>query len=84
MFNISLFLEKFSKNIQSGQSNKIKIIEIIKKHTQVELSIKSLEIKNTTVYITASPSVKNKLFIYKNKILEEVTKSVSIKITNMR
>ena len=83
MFNISSFLEKFSKNISNIESNKTKILEIIKKHTNLNLLPKEIEIKNYIVYIKSSPIIKNKIFIYKNKILEEVS-ILLIKITDIR
>jgi len=63
MFNIEKYLEKFSKNIRNAELNKTKILEIIKKHTNLNLLPEEIEIKNYIAYIKSSPAVKNKLFI---------------------
>ncbi len=84
MFNISSFLEKFSKNIHSGEECNNQILIIIEKHTQITLPKESIEIKNSIVHITASPGVKNKIFIYKNNILVDIASYVSIKIVDIR
>ncbi len=84
MFNISSFLGKFSKNIADTELQKKQIVEIIKKHTQLTLSPKDLEIKNYIIYTNSSPAVKNKLFIYKEKILEDISNLIGIKIVDIK
>ncbi|KKR31680.1 MAG: hypothetical protein UT65_C0020G0009 [Parcubacteria group bacterium GW2011_GWF2_39_8b] len=84
MFNIEKYLEKFSKNIRNAELNKTKILEIIKKHTNLNLLPEEIEIKNYIAYIKSSPAVKNKLFIHKNKILEEISTSLSTKIIDIK
>ena len=84
MFNISSFLEKFSKNIKSAETSKKQIIEIIEKNTQIKISSEELEIKDYVIYIKSSPAVKNKLFIYKSKILEDISTSISVRIVDIR
>ena len=82
MFNISNFLEKFSKNIQSNENDKRQILEIIKKQTGIELSNQSMEIKNYILYVNTSPAIKNKIFIYKKQILGEINNQ-SIKMIDI-
>ena len=84
MFNISKFLERFSKNIRDVEIYKKQILEIIKKETNVDLEPDLVEIKNNIIYTKSSPAVLNKLFIYKQKILEDMAKSLPIKITDIR
>ena len=84
MFNIQKYLERFSKNIKSAELDKSKILEIIEKNTQIKILPVDLEIKNYIIYINSSPAVKNKLFIYKAKILEEISASVSTKIVDIK
>ncbi|MCX6701858.1 MAG: hypothetical protein NTX96_01525 [Candidatus Zambryskibacteria bacterium] len=85
MFNISLFLEKFSKNIQSVEIYKKQILDIIEKYTQIKISPKEIEIKNYIIYLKTSPAILNKIFIYKNKILEEIIQSIpNLKIVDIR
>ena len=85
MFNISSFLDKFSKNIKLAEVSKEQILKIIEKQTQIKLSPKQIEIKNYIICTLVSPAVKNKIFIYKNKILEDINNSIpDIKIVDIR
>lgn len=78
MFNISLFLNKFSKNIKDNSYLKGLIIEVIKNKTKIILSEGDLEIKNGTVFFIGTPGIKNKIFINKEKILLEINKNHKI------
>ncbi len=84
MFNIEKYLEKFSKEFKTAELHKGKILEIIEKHTQLYILPKNLEIKDGIIRINESPAVKNKLFIYKSQILEEIATSVPIKIIDIK
>lgn len=84
MFNISSLLEKISKQINSGEIDRDQIISIIEKHTGQKIENNNVEIKDYIIYIKSSPSLKNRIFINKNKILEEIggfskTKIIDIK-----
>jgi hypothetical protein len=83
MFNIEQFLKKFSKTVFSNELYKKQIIEIIKRYTNVDITEENIEIKNNIIYTTTNPGVKNKLFIYKNKILEDIS-SLPIKIIDIK
>ena len=84
MFNIEKYLEKFSKDVRNADLHKTKILEIIQKHTQLYILPKNVEIKNGILHITESPAVKNKLFIYKSKILEEISTTTPVKVADIR
>ena len=85
MFNINKYLERFSKNISSTEIQKKQISEIVEKHTHINILLEDVEIKNYILYIKSSPGVKNKIFIYKEKILEEISSLISsIKIIDIR
>ena len=84
MFNISSFLEKFSKNVKSAELYKQQILEIIGKSIQISVTPNDLEIKDYTIYIKASPAIKNKLFIYKSKILEEIATNLPTRIVDIK
>ena len=75
---------KFSKDVRNAELHKTKIIEIIEKHTQLHILPKNLEIKDYIIYIKDSPAVKNKIFIYKNKILEETSISIPTKVVDIK
>ncbi len=84
MFNINSFLSKFSRNINAIELNKQEIANIIEKNTKIKIPIVFLEIKDNIVMIEANGAVKNKIFIFKSKILEEVNSTLPIKITDIR
>lgn len=84
MLNISHFLEKFSKKIESLDSYNRQIIEIIKNETGLDISPNNLEVKNCTVYINSTPGVKNKLFIYKESIIREIGLVTSVKVIDIK
>ncbi|MFA5888739.1 MAG: hypothetical protein WCW47_00850 [Candidatus Paceibacterota bacterium] len=85
MFNIKNYLEKFSRRLYSSEEQKKKILEIIEKHTQIILSLEEMEIKNYIIHLKTSPAVLNKIFIYKSKILEDVTLQVKdLKIIDIK
>jgi len=78
MFNISSFLEKFSKNLKNNSFLKGLIIDVVKNQTNILLKEEDLEIKEGVVFITSSPGVKNKIFIHKENILIEINKTNKI------
>ncbi len=84
MFNISQFLERFSKEVKNSESNKIQISEIIKKTTGIDIKTGDIEIKEYIVFIKSNPSVLNKIFINKEKILSEFAVSTNIKIVDIK
>ena len=83
MFNISSFLEKFSKNISSQESQLKTICDLIFKHTKIVLDSKNIKIQNGTVYLDVSPAIKNKIFINKKAILGEMANFIP-KILDIR
>ena len=84
MWNISSFLEKFSKSLQSTESEKQHILDVIEKQTNIRLNLKDFEIKNYTVEVRATPAIKNKLFIYKRQLLEEINTFSSVKVVDIK
>ena len=84
MFNIEKFLEKFSKNIKNTEIFKKQIQEIVLKHTQINVPLENIEIKNNIIYTNSSPAVSNKIFVHKNKILEEIGSTLTIKIIDIK
>lgn len=84
MFNISSFLSKLSRNINAAELNKSGILDIVRKHTQLEIRLEDMEIKNAIVLIKASPAAKNKIFIFKNLIIEEINKTLPLRIADIR
>ena len=83
MFNISSFLEKFSKSISSQELETKTICDVVLKHTGIILDSQKINIKNNILYLNVSPAVKNKIFIYKQKILEDLNNQTAVKIINI-
>lgn len=83
MFNLAKYLEKFSRNISENNINKKEIIDILFKNTNITFDIKEIDIKNNVIYINTTPIKKNKIFINKQKILEDFS-SISVKIIDIR
>jgi hypothetical protein len=84
MFNISNYLQKLTKNLNSAEDQKKLIISIIKNKTQLLFVEDEIEIKNNVLLIKSSPGQKNKIFIYKNNIIEELKNSLNLIITDIR
>lgn len=84
MFNIASFLEKISKNLKSVDLNKDEILNVIKSKTNLDLNKEDLEYKEGILYIKSSPAVKNKIFIFKKNILDEIKSKISINIVDIR
>ena len=78
MFNISTFLDKIEKSVHSSKNDVENVKSIIYKHTNINIPVEQIEIKNSTAIITASTEVKNKIFIYKKNILDDCIKNVSV------
>lgn len=84
MFNISKYLEKFKKSIESGEVLNESIVEIIKKHTGISLTTNDFEIKNNIIYINSSPIIKNKIFIFKSVLKEDIKSKTSVDFSDIR
>lgn len=83
MFNISDYLDKFSKSINSAESDKKQIIKMIKNHIGIEFLPEKIEIKDCIVHLDCSTAVKNKIFTNKEAILDSIA-SLSIKIIDIK
>ena len=77
--NIAQFLEVYKKKLFAEEDDRKAIREAILRVTGVEIPEETLTIKQNTVYISGDSTVRNHLFLYKAKILEEI-KKVSPKI----
>ena len=72
MFNISSFLEKLSKNINSQELNSKMICDVIYNKTNIFIPKESIKTQNAILYLDINPAMKNKIFIHKQSILEEM------------
>ena len=84
MFNISSFLEKISKSVQSKEFYNEQIIDVIEKNTNIKLKSEDVELKDNIVLIKCSPAIKNRLFISRGKILEEISVFTPVRVIDIR
>ena len=84
MLNISKYLEKFKKNLESGEILNNTIIEIIKKHTDLDLKTSDFELKSNLVLLKTSPGIKNKIFIFKESIVKDIEENSALKNIEIR
>jgi len=84
MLNISKYLEKFKKSLESGENLNNTIIEIIKKYTDIELKLSDFELKSNLVALKTSPGVKNKIFMFKSEISKEIQEKTALKNIEIR
>jgi len=73
MLNIQGYLGKFSKRLNDLTHQKTQIVGIIEKYTQIIVLPEEIEMKDYVIYLKSSSAVSNKVFIYKNRILEEIS-----------
>lgn len=84
MFNISSLLKKFSRNIDTHDEVKKEISRIIQLYTGIPITSDMYEIKEYNIHVAVSPALKNKLFINKKKILEEISRNIPQKIIDIK
>ncbi len=72
MNNLGGFLDKFKSIFQGAKFEKDAVISIVNRVAKINLDEKDLDIKNFVIKLTASPGVKNEIFMRKQKILDEL------------
>lgn len=68
MFNISTFLKKFVDIQKNSEQVFLNILNIIKESSGVNLDKSQIEIKGDNLYFKISPTVKNAIFLNREKI----------------
>ncbi len=84
MLNISKYLEKFKNDINKGQFLVDNIVSTIKKHTNIDIENKDIDVKSNIIYINTPPSYKNKIFIHKESILIDINSISNIVFIDIR
>jgi len=72
MFNVKDYLSKFAKLTPPDDSLKKFFIRLVEKELKITLDKKSLKLQNKIFYLTASPIIKNEIFLKKNILLEKL------------
>lgn len=82
MLNITNFFEKFKKIEKGSRDKQNVVIDIVKKHTKIELSVPMFEIKEESVRFKCSPVFRNEIMMKKDKIEEDLKEQkIYLKIT---
>lgn len=84
MFNISNYLSKFTKNLDSNDIIKSAIVDVVFTVTNIKLQVEDIEVKNNIILVKNGTQIKNKLFIFKDKILLEVNKLTELNLIDIR
>ncbi len=84
MENISSFLEKFKKFLSSSVSVKQSVVEVLKDVLGVDVDTKSINIKNSFVFIKCSPALKNAIFLKKKLIIDGINQKTKASISDIR
>lgn len=71
-FNISHFLEKFKNIAPPDDFLKGIFVAAVKEETGIEIKKTDVKVEHKTIYVSASPAVKNELYIKKLALLERV------------
>ena len=76
MIEIKRFLEKFLGKRYSLDLIEKSVVEVVLKETGLGNSKMNISIKGSIVFISANPVVKNLVFLSKEKILSEISRTV--------
>ncbi len=74
------YLEKFKKILVDGPEKKRHISSTIQLITKITLGQEQIAVKDGVVYITASPALKNELFINRKRITEDLQKLLNTSV----
>ena len=69
---ITDFLKKFVNLERDNNAKRSAILEIIKKHTGVEIKKEELDIKGETLKIKSNPVIRNEIFMHLSQIQEDL------------
>lgn len=84
MKSLSDFLQKF-KIVLSDKTSEIRAVQkVFQELFNVEIPDSNIEIKKTTLYLSVSPLLKNKIFLSKESILQKLRTSGLNSITEIR
>jgi len=84
MFNIAQYLDKF-KNIGQGEKAfKEVVFFAIKEILNIEIERKNISIQNGELILKVSPTLKNAVFIKKEKILNKIKEKTTQKVLEIR
>lgn len=69
--SIQRFLEVYKEKLFSEDEKRKILVDVIKKKTGITLKQDALTLKKNILYVTASPIVRNEIFMHKAALVEE-------------
>lgn len=85
MEQISLYLTKFAGLIPKESLVRECLAEILTRHIGVSIPVELIHLRGSTVFVDASPMIRNILFMNKENVLKELReKLVKISIQDVR
>ena len=77
MEQIALYLAKFTGIVPQERVLREATVEILSRHAGIPITLETVSVRGNTVFIHASPAVKNILFMYKEDVVRELQERVS-------
>ncbi len=74
MQGISSFLDKFKNFVPRDKALKKELIRIVEKYAHVTIEPTQIQVKGFVAYLDVSPQAKSEIFLYRESILEELTR----------
>jgi len=72
MFNITDYLSKFNKLTLPDESLRRAVCELLQEELGVALDRKYIKVHNRVIYVTASPVIKNEIFLRKEFFIQKI------------
>lgn len=82
--DINKLLDVYRKRLLGAEDDRRKIIEIIARVSGITLNEKELTVRDYVLTVHAGAPIKNELFLYKTRIIEEFSKTLTKKIIDIR
>lgn len=83
MFDIGKYLDKFKKISESRDFLRNSVAMSIKEICNIEIDPKKIDVRSGIARISERPIIKNEIFIKKAKLLENLSKKIEKKITDI-
>jgi hypothetical protein len=72
MNNLQHLLEKFKHLLKNSADTRQTVIAIINAKTNLSLTEKDIDVRDSIIYVKSHPLTKNEIFMRKNLILQEL------------
>lgn len=72
MEQIALYLKKFTNIIPRERLVREGVVDILKEYSETSIPLENIHMRGNTIFITASPILKNILFMHKKDVLKKL------------